>query len=261
MVTHFDRHWDEISETSYSLKMLKGKMSINELQKHIKLEIPTIFIKLRKENKDFEKAWEGYTYDFKILGNKIHFKVKILKEVDVPSHYRTLSEGWYVESNSEDIIFEKTTLYPPLFYLLKKIQDWTEFEEYVYYILKLLGIHDIIRYEQQRGHPDGFFKFGNLVVIYDATLETNFEESKRQQIDNYCNLLKSGKIEHGNVSFDVSGCRKHVWIITRGVSRAIGEKDGVVIKEVSVDDIIEVYLERLKRNLREVELEEKLRNI
>jgi len=48
MVTHFDRHWDEISETSYSLKMLKGKMSINELQKHIKLEIPTIFIKLRK---------------------------------------------------------------------------------------------------------------------------------------------------------------------------------------------------------------------
>ena len=48
---------------------------------------------------------------------------------------------------------------------------------------------------------------------------------------------------------------------TNSITIDIGEKDGVVIKEVSVDDIIEVYLERLKRNLREVELEEKLRNI
>jgi len=46
------------------------------------------------------------------------------------------------------------------------------FEEYTYYLLRLVGINKIYRYENQRGSTDGFFVFKNLIVIYDTTLES-----------------------------------------------------------------------------------------
>jgi len=45
---------------------------------------------------------------------------------------------------------------------------------------------------KQKGRPDGFFVFGkHLAVIYDCTLEKDFEKEKNQQIDNYVNQLKN----------------------------------------------------------------------
>jgi len=265
MVTHWDNHWDKLpnNETYYTLGMLKG-LSVDKVMENSKLgKIPTVFVKIKKDNREFERAWVGYTYDFRVSKNKIYFKVQISHEISLPQKYRKLYEGWYVEYVEKDIglepSFEKAMFYPPIFYLLIKTSNWYEFEDLVYYLLKLLGIHDIIKYERQRGHPDGFFKFRNLAVVYDATLENDFEKSKDQQIDNYCNLLKRGEIRHGKTIFNISGCKKEVWIITKGVSREIRKIDDVIVKEVSVYDLIELYVERLKKqDFTEDELEKRL---
>jgi len=59
-------------------------------------------------------------------------------------------------------------------------------------------IHNIIKFEFQREYPDGFFKFGNLAVAYDTTLEHDFEKLKRQQIKNFLyHHSKKGEIERG----------------------------------------------------------------
>ena len=265
MVTHFKDHWDKLpnNQTSYTLGMLRYGLDFKKIKKHEKKmdgKVPTIFIKVNKDTKKFEKAWVGYTYDFKQLGTKIYFKVEIRKEILPPPSYRNLSEGWYFEE-SENMLFDKCKLIPPIFYLIKYTNNWNEFEEYSFYLLKLLGINEIIRFHGQRGQPDGFFILGTLAVIYDATLEKDFERKKKQQIENFCNMLKSGKINIDEREYHISAHKKQVWIITRGISRKIKELDEIVVKEISVDDLLEVYFERLVNNLREDEIEERLRTL
>ena len=264
MVTHWKDHWDRVNRTYYPFKMLKG-LNVDGVRENSKLgKIPTIFIKVKKDNKEFERAWKGYTYDFEVSESerRIYFEVQTSQEIDPPQKYLKLHEGWYVEYVEEgdllESLFEKAVFYPPIFYLLIRTTNWYDFENLVYYLLKLLGIHDIIKYERQRGLPDGFFKFRNFAVVYDATLEDDFERLKDQQIDNYCNLLKRGEIRSGKTSFKVSGCKKQIWIITKGASREIRKIDDIIVKEVSVYDLIDLYIERLKQNFNEDEFEERL---
>ena len=108
-----------------------------------------------------------------------------------------------------------------------------------------------------------FFKFGNLAVIYDCTLDArDFEEKKREQIINYCNRLKQGSIElSSEATEEFHTHHKQVWIITRGKSRRIKVVNDIVVKEVAVQDIMNVYQERLKNMLSDESLEIKLRNI
>jgi len=124
-----------------------------------------------------------------------------------------------------------------------------------------LGIHQIHKYEKQRGTPDGFFRFGNLAVIYDTTLEGTFEKSKETQINNFCSQLKTGTLTSLNRTIDISRCNKQIWIITRGTPRTIKRIDDIIVKEVPVSEIVKVYSERIEQPMDETELENKLRNI
>ena len=277
MVTHWKDHWDKLpdNETYYTTKMLRWdlttneKLEINKILKNKSEKVPTVFVKLNENTKKLEKAWEGYTYDFRMSEDKkkIYFKVHIFREISPTGKIRELGEGWYADYEHESTdyenksIFEKTALYPPLFYLLANTTYGKDFEELVYYLLKLLGIHDIIKFESQRGHPDGFFKFRNLAVVYDATLEHDFEELKRQQIENFSSILRKGEIEHGKISFHFHESRKEVWIITKNVSRVIRKINDIIVKEVSVYDLIELYELRIKLNLMENEFESQLMKI
>ena len=221
MVTSWRDHWDNIKDntTYYTFGMLRG-ISVSEIEnlRIARIHIPTIFIKLNKETKHPERAWEGDVLILRVDhdNEKICFRVNIAREITIPSKYRNNREGWYVE-HLGIIIPEDLILFPPFIYSLRKTRDWREFEDYVYYLLKLVGIHILYLYKKQRGEPDGFFKFGNLAVIYDATLEENFIEKKKTQIRNYCGILKSGKIEFDHRVINVSSCIKQVWIITRGL--------------------------------------------
>lgn len=253
MVTHFKNHWDRITQSSYTLGMLKKGMDCSKIVEKTK----TVFVRLNDRTLKPEKAWLGHTSDFIVEAEKIRFQVKIDKDITCPQKYRNYKQGWYVEeSEIEELDFEMpasggSNLYPPFFYELMKTLDWKEFEFYTHWLIRLLGINDLYFFENQKGSADGFFKFGTLAVIYDTTLESNFEKTKKAQIDNFCSQLKSGKIECGNRVISVAHDQKQVWIITRGKARVISKIDEVTAREVSIDEIIEFYRKRLENDLDE----------
>jgi hypothetical protein len=266
MVTYYPTHWDHIegNETSYTRRLLKG-VRPNELIDNAK----TLFIKLSKRNGPPEKAWIGlvYDYDTKRAKNTIYFKVKIEREIplhQLPPEIQALRKsGWYLKEKVLLIdISQESSFVPPFFSALLATNNWKEFEDWVFYLLKLIGINEIFRYDktEQKGHPDGFFIIKNLAVIYDATTNPNFEKSKNQQIENYVNMLKKDYIDYQmdnrHYRKGISGHTKHVWIITRGTSRVIEQVDDIKVKEISISDLIHIYKWRLEENFLD---EEKLR--
>lgn len=258
MVTHWANHWDNLpdNETYFTKGMLKRGMTIDKITENT----PTIFIKKNEQTKKPEKAWEGNVYRFKVEKNRIRFRVKINREIPIPSEYVEYPEGWYVEGVVEELSDEAIS-YPPFFYILNTTSDYNEFEKYAYSLLKLLGIHQIFRYEKQRGQPDGFFKFGNLAVIYDTTLKGGFQEAKETQIKNFAGMLKTGSLKYADRTIDISNCNKQVWIITRGTPRTLEKINGITVKEVPISQIIKVYTERLRKIMDETELENRLGNL
>jgi len=258
MVTHWSSNWDRLpnNETRFSKKMLKRGVSVDKIRE----DTPTIFIKKNEQTKRPGRAWERSVYGFRVKEHSIYFKVKINREISVPSAYMDYQEGWYAESIEEEVPL-KALNYPLFFYILSMTNDYNEFEKYVYSLLKLLGIHQIFRCERQRGQPDGFFKLGNLAVVYDATLEDAFERVKEAQMDNYCSQLRTGRLTHVNRVIDVSSCSKQVWIITRGIPRVLKRVDDVTVKEVTIIELIKVYSDRVEKDMDEAELEAVLRDI
>jgi hypothetical protein len=169
------------------------------------------------------------------------------------------------QSNISEVKPSDSDLYPAFFEKLRSTAGWQEFEEYTHYLLKLLGIQTIYKFsgDAQAGKADGFFKFGNLAVIYDCTLNSqNLEEKKREQINNYCNRLKQGSIEiAGYNTEEFYNYDKQVWIVTRGKTRLIKVVNNIEVKEIAVEDIMEVYQERLKATISNQVLEMKLKNL
>jgi hypothetical protein len=159
----------------------------------------------------------------------------------------------------------ESELHPPFFDKLLSTGDWKEFERYTYYLLKLLGIQVVYAFvdKRQAGKADGFFKFGNLAVMYDCTLGVrDIEENKKEQIINYCNRLRQGSIElSGGTTEEFHSHHRQVWLVTHGTSRRIKTINGIVVKEVAICDIISLYQERLKGIADDEQLESKLRDI
>lgn len=260
MVTYYSNHWDHlVSDTYYTKNMFRNGMRIDK----IKEKTQTIFIKRNNQTNILERAWIGFVYNFKIEDSKIYFNVKIKNEIPIAQKYSNYRDGWYIEdSEFNDDVYDKMDIYPPFFNFLKTTTDWPEFENLTFLLLKLLGIHEIYRYEKQRGTADGFFKFKNSVVIYDCTLENDFEKAKETQINNFCDQLKHETIRHELCVMDINKCHKQVWIITRGPPRMINKRVGdILVKEVSVDKIIRIYRNRLVNNIDENALENQLRDI
>jgi len=159
-----------------------------------------------------------------------------------------------------------SSLYPAFFDELLTTNDWRKFEEYTHYLLKLLGIQTAYSFlnQDQAGRADGFFKFGNLAVIYDCTLrrEQNVDDFKQNQIVNYCNLLQQGRIDISEeIIEEFHSHRQQVWIITQENSRRIKTINGVEIKEVSIRDIMAIYKQRLVSAVNDPLLELLLRDI
>lgn len=193
----------------------------------------------------------------RILGKFIHIALNY--EISSP----TTSTGPHREISET----QKTDvdLYPGFYEKLCSTHQWEEFEQYTYYLLKLLGIQTAYKFlgERQAGKADGFFKFGNFAVLYDCTLDPHhLEEKKKEQIINYCQRLKLGSIElSGNALEEFHHAQKQVWIITRGVTRTIKQVNEITVKEVSIHDLFTVYQYRLKYPSTNEEVEFKLRTL
>ena len=168
-------------------------------------------------------------------------------------------------SESSQNIPAESDLVPAFFQKLSVTNNWQEFEEYTYYVLKLLGIQTIYNFlgERQAGRADGFFKLGNLAVIYDCTLDKkDVENNKSDQITNYCNRLQQGSMAISNMTTEeFHHHHKQVWIITQGNTRSIKIINGIEVKEICINDLMNLYRERLKSSMNEQLLEMSLRNL
>lgn len=262
MVTNFGDHWKDGQNTYYTPSMLRKGLKSNQLSNNTK----TYFIK-RNSDKEFEKCWLGsvtnITNDQKNGKDIIRFRVVIEAETACPLKYRNLTEGWY--SYNDDVSnvnlnkSELTNINEPLFFNnLRGGSTWEEFEDYTYLLLRLIGIHTIHQYDKsnQRGKADGFFKIGNMAVLYDCTLENIFEENKNVQVENYCGQLSKDRIKVDSSEYSLKDCNKTVWIITKNSkSRLVKKIDDIEVKEVSIIELINIYNKRLEdQNVNEKQL-------
>ena len=144
------------------------------------------------------------------------------------------------------------------------IDDSIEFENTILLLFKLIGIHKIYQYnpDHAAGKADGIFILGNLAVIYDCTLRSDYMGFKNEQIDNYVNKLSNKsqlKMEtrradgaKGSKTLLIGGRTRQVWIITKGTSRELHEVDDIRVKEVSLNDLLAI----LKKRLNDITFEE-----
>ncbi len=266
MVTHWRTHWKGIERTYYTSNVIY--FSLKEIQEGV----TTIFVKRNERNKEIEHILKGTISGIEIQGKEgkevIHFNVNIEREISIDEFKREFpwikipeESGWYKYE-----ISIPRELYPPFFRDLKETTSPEEFEDKVYLLLKLLGITTIHKYSRKRqaGLPDGIFKIGNLVVMYDATLSTDIDK-KKQQIDNYVNNLMRDEIvifKEPKETWNIRNFFKEVWIITKeGPSREEEDVSGIKVKIVSIDSLINLYIKRLQEIDREEELVEFLRKI
>ena len=301
MVTHWNNHWDNIpgNTTYYTKREIRFNLQSHQLVENAPTLFIKVK-KVKEETYEMEKAWFGYVSNFApVVNNKgrkiISFNVEIKKELDlkealniiedidtIPQTKSNPKPGWYLVSQirfqkpqikSSIIIPEEFALYSPFFNNLIKTKDHFEFEDLVFQLLKLIGINNICKIDRKRqaGMADGFFVFKNLAVIYDCTLKTDLTD-KEEQINNYCRLLddvlelscKSSKSK--GKPFNIKNKKKQVWIITRNKTQKIKEYPGdndksILVKEISINDLIEIYIKRMKENFLEDELERILESL
>lgn len=268
MVTNWENHWDKLKNNStyFTVSMLKGNMSENKLEDNTK----TIFIKRNKETRLIENTWSGEVIEIsegtRRDGKKcIHFRVIIKDTISCPDKYSNYFEGWYVDEEEIEEKITKECIFDPSFFSeLEITNEWEKFEEYTYYLIRCLGIHNSHRFgfKNQKGKADGFFKFGNFAVLYDCTLDSKYEESKKTQIENFCDQMKKGIIEYNSKRININHCNKNVWIITKTRNtRLIKEIDEIDVKEIPIEKIIELYRKRIKEDIDENIFEKELRSI
>jgi hypothetical protein len=266
LVTNWSNHWAGIGnrETSYPNGMIHGDPS--QLQENIE----SILTRVDAANR-IQQGWRGAVRNIRRTSQKTYFKVVLNEELDSSQlrEYEGYRPGWYVKSSEQTPAENRADarFLPNFVSELEETQDYAEFEELVYVMLRLLGIHRAYRISQdeQAGKADGFFKVSNLAVIYDCTLRTEYEGHKKQQIENYCNQLLHGVVQiPPNISERVTHHQKQVWIITRDKSRIlqnVGDIGNVIVKEIAISDIKKLYLDRLLISMTEDELENRLRSL
>jgi cold shock CspA family protein len=183
------------------------------------------------------------------------------------------NENNVVQKSTEPLI-EKIEIDPVLdlisqqiiqvFSNIQRITNPFEFENSVFLLLRSLGIHSLYQYDSknQAGRGDGFFIIGNLAVMYDCTLREQFEDFKKDQIENYVN-----KIDQSQISFElkkpngstytktvkIAGKNRQVWIITKGKSREISDYGNVKVKEIGINDLIWLFNIRIRSSVIEEE--------
>lgn len=273
MVTKWKGHWDRF----YSpIKGVQSTLFTHSVIRDSSLKngpwdtkVPTLFIKLNEAD-EFEKSWIGYSENFKEDRFKdnlaVRFEVSGLQELECPREFRTLKSGWYFKEGhvTEPASNDEGSLLDPPFFALMEGCSWQQFEEYCFMLLKLIGIHELHQFSQydNRGKADGFFKFEGLSVLYDATLEENFENQKSFQIENYIGQLNNDRITIGQHIHTIAGTSRQVWIITRrNKVRTIKLVDAVKVKEVPYLKLIAVFRNRLNGNFRSDDLANQLKDL
>ncbi|GEM_PF-1085360 len=276
LVAKLKDHWGNIpnQETSYDLNLIPSREFLHNLNENV----VSYFVNINSYQP--KRLWRGFVKNIKINGNHLFFKVEVTDELEWDTYFDKYNKiGWYVDNkivklkynteakiNNQNLSINNNFDNLPQFVKnLLNSNSYASFEDGVNKLIKLIGVNDLFDFDKrnQRGMADGFFIFKDkLVVIYDATLENNYINVKAQQINNYVNILKEGKIDYYDKrSFNIANYEKQVWIVTKGQSKQIKIQDNIKIKEISIDDLYNIYLARIQQNYELEILISKLINI
>ena len=191
------------------------------------------FVEKELKGIKFEKLKEGQTVLFEPnISEKGSYANKI--EVYVSN------EKNFVKKLSEEIV-------DVLNQKVDKIDDPAVFEDFCFTVFKLLGIETVYQYprKNQGGRADGLFKYNSLEVIYDCTLNEDYngkEHEKKEQITNYTESINRTQTTIGDRTIKInSNNEKQVWIITKGETKKISQIENVKVIEVDIRDIISIY--------------------
>jgi hypothetical protein len=197
----------------------------------------------------------------------VRFDVSKLQLVECPAEYKDYHIGWHAYKQNPSVAEQEITarefLQPPFIQDMETC-NWEKFEKYCSFLLRLIGIHDlhVIPPTSNRGKADGFFKFQNLAVIYDATLYPEFVKKKDQQIENYVNQLKKDRLEFNGRHYTITDAVKQVWIITRGKEEnQLPIMDHIKIKEIPYQKLVDIYHKRLEKEIGVFDLVDLLKDL
>jgi hypothetical protein len=256
MITSWENHWDKLQQFNYSTLFRKRHIFWPLTGRLPEGPVETIFKKVNGLG-ECEGIWKGTTSNFRevIYKNEpaIRFEVSNLS-IHQDASTNRLSIGWYalndaVPEGEKPYSSLRQKLEPPFFDTLLHTKSWQEFEQYAFYLIKSLGIHDILSVPQHsnRGQADGSFLCANkLAVIYDATLESDLSK-KDKQIENYIAQLRRDILIHDRRHFTINGIDKQVWIVVQDGKRCqlLFERDGIKVKQVPVRALMKLYYKRL----------------
>nr|WP_290228161.1 hypothetical protein [Trichocoleus desertorum] len=226
-----------------------------------------VFFESDLEELDFESLQKGMELEFFLeprqgksgetewIARNIHKFEKRVISIPPPSQGETNSKPLKVYPPSYKTFLEKLG---DSLKSVEKINDSCDFEDAVFSLLRLLGIHSVYQYSRdaQAGKADGFFILENLAVMYDCTLRSPFEEYKKDQIENYIHKLSNKSqltIEtrkadggRGSKTLQIQGKSRQVWIITKGSTRELLVYDSIKVKEVAIKDLITITIEHCR---------------
>jgi len=226
------------------------------------------FLANEVENDKFSSLKQGDFVSFTIgiskKGKKFANRIRIEKKVnDNDISTNSIFSNYDFSNNNvlkyQDQIINIGNLKQNLINLFNNLfqsQKFDEFEDSVFLLLRLLGIHSLYQYDKkhQAGRADGFFIISSLAVMYDCTLRESFELIKKDQIENYVNRLEQSQLifdirlsDGGSRSktLKIDGKTKQVWIITKGKTKEIADYGDIKVKQVSIYSLIKLLELRL----------------
>lgn len=219
------------------------------------------YIVLNQKNKKPNREGNWESVKLRIFEDELlEFQRVFGKMVDVTFNY--IPESNIPVYSNQSMSNTTNKFLPPVLNELVNTNDWKVFEDNTYILLKLMGLQNAYKFSSnnQAGQADGFFRFNNLAVMYDSTIQPNgILERKKDQLINYCNRLQSGRIElPGNVVEEFQSANKQVWIITKGESKFLKFVNGIAVKVIGVQTLLGIYEQRLKSPISINELEMQL---
>ncbi len=218
----------------------------------------TIFVKIDKNGGKVQEVHEGRIAKIELRDDKIHFEYDSLKPISKDKYFAFNKSGCYLDTNNYSQM-QKESRYQKELKLLLELTNNENFENKVHELIYQFHVDlRIVPRKEQAGKSDGFFKINRLNVLYDATLQGNFETFKATQIDNFVSQMKKRYIDFGKERFSLDvESEKQVWIVTKNHDQHIRTEDGIKIRAVSVSYLYNL-LERFNSNFPSNEEQSKL---
>jgi hypothetical protein len=95
LITSRSNHWDKVgSVSSYPYEMLRGAvMNPERLADHT----PAVFVKVNKEMRTPEKAWEGEVTKITRRADKVWLQFRLGRVTTCPENFAGSPDGWYTD--------------------------------------------------------------------------------------------------------------------------------------------------------------------